>query len=114
MASGAHDLVLRDLYPGAIRPRVPGIRSRFPLSVQFLLRGGGAAASAAAAWAAFAALLRRCRRVPRACRGGDDDADRRRVGGGMGGGSAAHRAWSAPRAATSGADPDGHQARFLD
>ena len=114
VASGAHHLVFRDLHPEPARPRLPGLRSGFRLSVQFLLRGGRARViRGPQRGLAVAPDGRDRRRLSRPCRRGDGALRRARGRAGLARGCAADRARPPSRAAASGTDPDGHQARLL-
>ena len=110
---GAHHLVFRDVPAGPSRCRLSGVRPGIRLFVQLLLRGGRAASSAPRARAAVAPDRRHRRRLSRPRRPRDEPADRARREARLEPDVASRRARAASRAAASGADPDGHQARFF-
>ena len=113
MASGAYELVFRDLCPRAARSGLSRLRPGLRLSVQFVLRGGRPAPSAAAARSAVAPDGRCDRRLSRSCHGCGAALGRRGRRCGVARGRAADRTRAASRAAASGIDADGHQARVL-
>ena len=108
VASGAHDLVLRDLRAGAARAGLRRGRSGLRLPVQLVLRGGRAPARPPAAGLPHPPRHRRDRRLPaRRRRSGRRPAGR----GDHARGGRSGRARPAPRAAAPGAAAHGHQAR---